>query len=83
MLNVMDMNVFYFEILSKFDFNMATTNTAVTKAKQSNKRLLINGPPPKPLIFYKFHIFFFMKMQNIYCFIQKNGIVKKFPLKTR
>ena len=38
MLNVMDMYMFCFGILSKFDFNMATTNTAMTKAKQSNKK---------------------------------------------
>ena len=37
-LNIMDMYMFYFIIFSRFDFNMAMTNTPMTTAKKSNKR---------------------------------------------
>lgn len=39
----MQVYMFCFGILSKFDFNMAMTNTTMTTAKK--KTVLINGPP--------------------------------------
>ena len=68
------MYMFCFGILSRFNFNMATTNTAMTTAKKTLKDGPCSWTPQTPYFFSKFLIFLiihypyklnFMIMQNI------------------
>ena len=53
----MSMYMFCFGILSRFNFNMATTNTAMTTAKKTLKDGPCSWTPQTPYFFSKFLIF--------------------------
>ena len=50
-------------ILSEFDFNMTKSNSTMTAAKKSNKRL-ISRPPETPWFFINFSYFSYTNFSN-------------------
>ena len=59
-MSVMRTYIFCFGILSRFDFNMATTNTTMNTARKINKESPYKQTPKTPWFFINFWLFLYI-----------------------